>query len=357
MSFRVAAAMVKNLRLLEPSQVLSASSEVALHSKTARTLQVLPSKLMASSDPLAFLFSLDDGEYLVKRSTMEGILGPESGSARSMPTGHLSSSSTTTTATSTTPTTTNSSANSLAIPQSVLSSHSFTLLHLLQSTQASHPQLDLKTIKTPDIPKSENFNLMSKTDTVFFQACANCDVPTLTEECSRSPKIASQATHSIHGGCGLHVVAMAYNSSPASQVQTIEYLVSQNAELDAVASNGSTALHWAAGNGNADVVRCLLDLGADPNVKSYTWQRQVFGKSSGQTPLHWASESGEQEVINMLCDANPLALLSGDERGSTAAELAEKALHFDAEALLHSKLEEPYVVLQIKKEVEGTKVL
>lgn len=59
----------------------------------------------------------------------------------------------------------------------------------------------------------------------------------------------------------------------------------------------------------------------------------------------------------MLVDANPLALLFGDERGSTAAELAEKALQFHAEALLNSKLDEPYVILQIKKEVEGTKIL
>jgi ankyrin repeat protein len=42
--------------------------------------------------------------------------------------------------------------------------------------------------------------------------------------------------------------------------------------VNAPAGNGSTPLHWAAGSGNLAAVRALLDVGADPLARSYTWR-------------------------------------------------------------------------------------
>ena len=83
---------------------------------------------------------------------------------------------------------------------------------------------------------------------------------------------------------------MSFTSDTNAQLDSCDLLISLGADIDAVASNGSTALHWAAGNGNEALTRSLLSHGADPMITSYTWKRQVFGKSSGQLPIHWASE-------------------------------------------------------------------
>jgi ankyrin repeat protein len=52
-----------------------------------------------------------------------------------------------------------------------------------------------------------------------------------------------------------------------------------------------TALHKAAEDGNLDLARTLLRLGADPNV---------YDARFGATPLGWARHRGQQELIDLL---------------------------------------------------------
>lgn len=52
----------------------------------------------------------------------------------------------------------------------------------------------------------------------------------------------------------------------------VRQLIDAGVDVNAAAANGSTALHWAAGAGNAGMVRLLLDCGADPYARSYTWR-------------------------------------------------------------------------------------
>ena len=53
---------------------------------------------------------------------------------------------------------------------------------------------------------------------------------------------------------------------------------------------GETALHAAARNGHLDVVRLLLDSGAQKNVTS----------KAGATALHVAAQKGHSQVVQLL---------------------------------------------------------
>ncbi len=52
-----------------------------------------------------------------------------------------------------------------------------------------------------------------------------------------------------------------------------------------------TALHEAAGSGDIELARLLLDLGADPNIKDARFD---------STPLGWAHHFGHQAMIELL---------------------------------------------------------
>ena len=77
----------------------------------------------------------------------------------------------------------------------------------------------------------------------------------------------------------------------------------------------------------------LLEAGADPLSRTWTWDRSVFGRGSGQTPLHWAAESGHREVTELLLHHHPDTTTGGempilmaavpDERGATPADVSK----------------------------------
>ncbi|CAE7030141.1 LUL3 [Symbiodinium natans] len=88
--------------------------------------------------------------------------------------------------------------------------------------------------------------------------------------------------------------------------------------LDGLSSSGLAALHVAAGNGHIDIVRFLLDLRADVNVRD----------SKQRTPLHCASRAllapnctaCVQELLRQRADP-----FSSTELGSTALDVARGA--------------------------------
>ncbi|KAJ5169200.1 uncharacterized protein N7482_004794 [Penicillium canariense] len=62
--------------------------------------------------------------------------------------------------------------------------------------------------------------------------------------------------------------------------------------------SGRAPLHYAAEIGHIEIVKLLLDKGADPNINEV---------HSGRTPLYYAAEKGYNEVVKLLLDkgANP----------------------------------------------------
>ena len=91
---------------------------------------------------------------------------------------------------------------------------------------------------------------------------------------------------------------------------------------------GFTPLHSAVADDEGaqvkDMVRWLLDAGADPNAPS----------ASGGTPLHTAAFTGNLPVIQMLLAAggDPQA---PDKKGHTPLDYARERHHSEAAAMLH----------------------
>ncbi len=77
-----------------------------------------------------------------------------------------------------------------------------------------------------------------------------------------------------------------HQAAAAGDIEQVQTLLAQGADLNGKDKNGSTPLHEAAGNGWVDVVRLLLEKGA--NVKAID--------ASGRTPLHRASRWGSRLI-------------------------------------------------------------
>lgn len=97
------------------------------------------------------------------------------------------------------------------------------------------------------------------------------------------------------------------------------YFAQFQAELEAGApvneadSDGTTALHWAAGRGDSTMARLLLEARAVPNTPN----------CMGFTPLHMAVSRDYGEVARVLLDAGADTALR-DGQGSAPLELAAK---------------------------------
>lgn len=74
--------------------------------------------------------------------------------------------------------------------------------------------------------------------------------------------------------------------------------------------DGRKLLHIAAGAGNNELVRFLLDNGADINVKS----------QDGMTPLHYATIANKDTTVKLLIERN--ALLLKNNKGNTALHIS-----------------------------------
>jgi uncharacterized protein len=106
---------------------------------------------------------------------------------------------------------------------------------------------------------------------------------------------------------------------------TAEYLAKAGAQLNSQSRNDLKAapIHSAAAGLYSKIVKMLLDLGAEPNLR----------EQGGFTPLHVAAQNDDVDTIRfLLLGGADLSLKSDD--GKTAFDLAMDASHEKASALL-----------------------
>lgn len=98
--------------------------------------------------------------------------------------------------------------------------------------------------------------------------------------------------------------------------QMVKKLLEQGADVDARNDYGTTALMFASDYGHAEIVRILLDHGATVNLKDVR----------GHTALMFAANKGYEEIVEMLLEAGADAGIK-DREGHTAIYFAEGSGH------------------------------
>ena len=102
----------------------------------------------------------------------------------------------------------------------------------------------------------------------------------------------------------------AYNGN----VKMLKAIVEYGVHVDSAASTGITALHEAVRTNQLGAIRCLIELGANPNVLD----------NLGRTPLHWAAGIGHTSAAQLLVAAGAKVNAAGKEGSSPLHEAAEK---------------------------------
>jgi len=72
-------------------------------------------------------------------------------------------------------------------------------------------------------------------------------------------------------------------------------LIAGGADVNALGEDGYTALHWAAGEGNVEAVKLLLEHGARTDIRD-----DLFGR----TPVEHAKLHGHEAVVSLLAETD-----------------------------------------------------
>ncbi len=122
-----------------------------------------------------------------------------------------------------------------------------------------------------------------------------------------------------------------------------EFLFEYDPGIDPVGADGCTPLNYAAHNDRPDMIRLLLDRGADPNIRNIwgmtplhtaVWRNcpgvvtllldsgadPEIKTNEGWTPLHYANLCGRRELVDMLLKRG-LSADAEDSEGRKPSEL------------------------------------
>jgi uncharacterized protein len=141
-----------------------------------------------------------------------------------------------------------------------------------------------------------------------FEAAAFGDVDRLTELLSDEPSLVT--SYSGDGFTALHFAAF------FGRFEAAALLIGRGAEVDAFGRGWmtGTAMHSAVSRLQSDVVRILLEAGANPNVR----------QSAGWTPLHAAAMNGDLTSVELLLASGADPTATNDE-GRSVIDLATES--------------------------------
>jgi uncharacterized protein len=139
----------------------------------------------------------------------------------------------------------------------------------------------------------------------IFEAAAFGEVDRLTELLSNEPSLVT--SYSGDGFTALHFAAF------FGRYEAAALLIERGAEVDAFGRGWmtGTAMHSAVSRLQSDVVRILLEAGANPNVR----------QSAGWTPLHAAAMNGDVISVELLLASGADPTATNDE-GRSVIDLA-----------------------------------
>jgi TonB family protein len=143
--------------------------------------------------------------------------------------------------------------------------------------------------------------------------------------------LAAQADVNAKAGNGGTALMTA---SQNGRQEVVRALLDARADVNARAGDGGTALMLASQNGHVEAVRALLDARADVNAKA----------GNGATALMLAAKNGQEEVVQLLKSAGAA------DRSTTRVRVGGNA---QAANLIH-KVDPVYPVLAKQARIQGT---
>jgi ankyrin repeat protein len=144
----------------------------------------------------------------------------------------------------------------------------------------------------------------------FFEACALGDMPRAQELLAADPSLANQ--HSGDGFTGLGFACFFGHGD------LVRHLLDHGADPNLAASNalGVAPLHSAVTTGSKATVQLLLDRGGNPNAV----------EANDMTPLHTAAGHGSRVLIDLLISAGADQMCRAKD-GRTPADVARDYGH------------------------------
>jgi len=121
-------------------------------------------------------------------------------------------------------------------------------------------------------------------ETLLFKSTRLCHIDAVKYLISQGADM-----HARHSDMQYHLLHIAAKEGHLTLVQCLHEEINPD-YLDQKDSNGQTAILWAAANGYLDVVRYLVEKGAN----------LLLSSSEGKTPIHCAIKRGHHDIVSFL---------------------------------------------------------
>jgi ankyrin repeat protein len=150
-------------------------------------------------------------------------------------------------------------------------------------------------------------------------ACMTGDIQSVKLMLKHHPNIVNDSTY--YGYTPLHWASLSGNT------ELVQYLIANNADINASAKDKSTPLHLAIEEGHDKVVALLVKAGADV----------MASRNDGKNTLHLASEGKSIKCLQIILSANNVDVNVKDYDDHTPLILAARSGNIDALKLLIQK--------------------